>query len=195
MQARKSNTTLSSRFYRALRPTKPCSGSCRKRRRCKPFTAMWSGWRERATMITTGVHRWPISDCNGLIRCLGYPNRNANKGRCWQMSLGYVGHARLEAEDTEITIYSYTGETGTSGMRRCAGGSKALTGRSQSTSPVSCGASSSAQSRPKRRSCDSLSANGRSSRSSVANRLRQASPQETPSGAPARRRKPLSGPR
>ena len=26
------------------------------------------------------------------------------------MSLGYVGHARLEAEDTEITIYSYTGE-------------------------------------------------------------------------------------
>lgn len=26
------------------------------------------------------------------------------------MSLGYVGHARLEAEDTEIAIYSYTGE-------------------------------------------------------------------------------------
>lgn len=26
------------------------------------------------------------------------------------MSLGYVGHARLEAEDTEITVYSYTGE-------------------------------------------------------------------------------------
>lgn len=26
------------------------------------------------------------------------------------MSLGYVGHARLEAEDTEIVIYSYTGE-------------------------------------------------------------------------------------
>ena len=26
------------------------------------------------------------------------------------MSLGYVGHARLEAEDTEITIHSYTGE-------------------------------------------------------------------------------------
>ena len=23
--------------------------SCRKRRHCKPFTAMWSGWRERAT--------------------------------------------------------------------------------------------------------------------------------------------------
>ena len=61
-------------------------------------------------MITTGVHRWLISDCNGLIKCLGYPNRNANKGRCWQISLGYVGHARLEAEDTEITIYSYTGE-------------------------------------------------------------------------------------
>ena len=26
------------------------------------------------------------------------------------MSLCYVGHARLEAEDTEITIHSYTGE-------------------------------------------------------------------------------------
>ena len=26
------------------------------------------------------------------------------------MSLGYVGHARLEAEDAEIAIYSYTGE-------------------------------------------------------------------------------------
>lgn len=26
------------------------------------------------------------------------------------MSLGYVGHARLEAEDDEIAIYSYTGE-------------------------------------------------------------------------------------
>lgn len=26
------------------------------------------------------------------------------------MSLGYVGHARLGAEDTEIAIYSYTGE-------------------------------------------------------------------------------------
>lgn len=26
------------------------------------------------------------------------------------MSLGYVGQARLEAEDTEIAIYSYTGE-------------------------------------------------------------------------------------
>ena len=37
------------RYYRALRPTKPCSGSCRKRRLCKPFMAMWSGWRERAT--------------------------------------------------------------------------------------------------------------------------------------------------
>lgn len=26
------------------------------------------------------------------------------------MSLGYVGHAQLEAQDTEIAIYSYTGE-------------------------------------------------------------------------------------
>lgn len=26
------------------------------------------------------------------------------------MSLGYVGHAQLEVEDTEIAIYSYTGE-------------------------------------------------------------------------------------
>ena len=26
------------------------------------------------------------------------------------MSLGYVGHARLETEDNEIAIYSYTGE-------------------------------------------------------------------------------------
>lgn len=26
------------------------------------------------------------------------------------MSLGYAGHARLELEDTEIAIYSYTGE-------------------------------------------------------------------------------------
>lgn len=25
------------------------------------------------------------------------------------MSLGYAGHARLEAEDDEIAIYSYTG--------------------------------------------------------------------------------------
>ena len=49
MQARRSNTTSNGRYYRALRPTKPCSGSCRKRRRCKSFTAMWSGWRERVT--------------------------------------------------------------------------------------------------------------------------------------------------
>lgn len=27
-----------------------------------------------------------------------------------QMALGYAGHARLEAEDDEIAIYSYTGE-------------------------------------------------------------------------------------
>lgn len=26
------------------------------------------------------------------------------------MTLGYAGHARLEAEDDEIAIYSYTGE-------------------------------------------------------------------------------------
>lgn len=26
------------------------------------------------------------------------------------MSLGYAGHARLEVEDDEIAIYSYTGE-------------------------------------------------------------------------------------
>ena len=49
MQARKSNTTSSGRSCRALRPTKPCSGSCRKRRHCKPFMAMWNAWRERAT--------------------------------------------------------------------------------------------------------------------------------------------------
>ena len=53
-------------------------------------------------------------------------------------------------------------------------------------------ASSSARSRPMRRFCNSLSANGRSSRSSVASRLRQASPRRTPSDAPARRRKHLS---
>ena len=39
MQARRSNTTSSGKYYRALRPTKPCSGSYRKRRRCKSFTA------------------------------------------------------------------------------------------------------------------------------------------------------------
>ena len=49
MQARRSNTTSSDKYYRALRPTKPCSGSCRKRRLCKPFMAMWRSWRERAT--------------------------------------------------------------------------------------------------------------------------------------------------
>ena len=48
-QARKSSTTSNGRSYRALRPTRHCKGSCRKRRHCKPFTAMWSGWRERAT--------------------------------------------------------------------------------------------------------------------------------------------------
>ena len=35
VQARKSNTTSSGKSYRALRPTRPCSGSCRKRRHCK----------------------------------------------------------------------------------------------------------------------------------------------------------------
>ncbi|MFR2147545.1 MAG: hypothetical protein ACLS5C_03930 [Waltera sp.] len=46
--SKESNTTSSGRYCRALRPTRPCSRSCRKRRHCKPFTAMWSGWRERA---------------------------------------------------------------------------------------------------------------------------------------------------
>ena len=41
----------------------------------------------------------------------------------------------------------------------------------------------------------SLQANGRSSRSSAMSPLKQASPRRTPSGAPARRRKPLNGPR
>ena len=49
MQARRSNTTSNGKSCRALRPTRPYSGSCRKRRRCKPCTAMWSAWRERAT--------------------------------------------------------------------------------------------------------------------------------------------------
>ena len=40
---------LKRQICRAFRPTRPCSGSCRKRRHCKPFTAMWSTWRERAT--------------------------------------------------------------------------------------------------------------------------------------------------
>lgn len=43
--------------------------------------------------------------------------------------------------------------------------------------------------------CDSLSANGRSSRSSATRPLKQASPRRTPSGALARQRRPLSGPR
>ncbi len=34
----------------------PCSGSCRKRRHCKPFTAMWSGWRERAQTACRPLH-------------------------------------------------------------------------------------------------------------------------------------------
>ena len=38
-----------------------------------------------------------------------------------------------------------------------------------------------------------VSANGRSSRSSATIRPRRASPRRTPSGAPARRRRPLSG--
>ncbi len=46
--SRRSNTTSRGRYYRALRPTKPCSGSCRRKRRCRSFTAIWSGWRERA---------------------------------------------------------------------------------------------------------------------------------------------------
>ena len=50
-------------------------------------------------------------------------------------------------------------------------------------------ASSSARSRPMRRSCDSFQANGRSSRSSATSLPRRASPRETPSGAPARRRR------
>lgn len=53
-------------------------------------------------------------------------------------------------------------------------------------------ASSSARSRPMRRSCDSLQANGRSSRSSATRPLKQASPRRAPSGALARRRKHLS---
>ena len=44
-------------------------------------------------------------------------------------------------------------------------------------------------------SCDSLQANGRSSRSSATRPLKQASPRRTPSGALARQRKPLSSPR
>ena len=56
-------------------------------------------------------------------------------------------------------------------------------------------ASSSAQSRPMRRSCDSLLANGRSSRSSATRLLKQASPRGTLSAALARQRKPLNGPR
>lgn len=56
-------------------------------------------------------------------------------------------------------------------------------------------ASSSARSRPMRRFCDSLQANGKSSRSSATRPLKQASPRRTPSGALARQRKPLNGPR
>ena len=41
--------------------------------------------------------------------------------------------------------------------------------------------------------CNSLQANGRSSRSSVTRPRKQASPRRTPSGALARQRKPLSG--
>ena len=47
--SKEKHTTSSGRYCRALRPTRPCSGPCRKRRRCKPCTAMWSAWRERAT--------------------------------------------------------------------------------------------------------------------------------------------------
>lgn len=54
---------------------------------------------------------------------------------------------------------------------------------------------SSAQNRPMRRFGNSLQANGRSSRSSLTRPLKQASPRRTPSGALARQRKPLSGPR
>ena len=63
------------------------------------------------------------------------------------------------------------------------------TSRAADTAPP---ASSSAQNRPMRRSCDSLSTNGRSSRSSVTIRPRRASPRRTPSDALARRRKHLS---
>ena len=46
-----------------------------------------------------------------------------------------------------------------------------------------------------RKSCNSLQANGRSSRSSVTRPRKQASPRRIPSDALARQRKPLSGPR
>ena len=49
-----------------------------------------------------------------------------------------------------------------------------------------------ARSRPLRKSCNSLEANGRSSRSSVTIPPREASLRKTPSAAPARCRRPLS---
>ena len=36
--------------------------------------------------------------------------RDISEERGAPMSLGYAGHARLEAEDDAIAIYSYTGE-------------------------------------------------------------------------------------
>lgn len=53
------------------------------------------------------------------------------------MSLGYAGHARLEVEDDEIAIYSYTGENRNVRDEDASARSKARKGSLSSASPVS----------------------------------------------------------
>lgn len=53
------------------------------------------------------------------------------------MSLGYAGHARLEVEDDEIAIYSYTGENWNVRDEDAAVRSKERKGSLPSASPAS----------------------------------------------------------